>query len=463
MILFVGMSFTESLISSFISILIGGGLFSIAFFIFLRKKIRRIIERIYQRLKSIESVISSEKIQIKETLTTVENVIYKMGEIRVDVRQMYHDFLLSEYSYMRARFYELSGCLPDMLSFNRKEVENIDILLFYVRKIHELEQKILEADFIELNPMDKTEIKLGVFYYLIGDVRRACSIFDRLRSAKELDMALIYTNLGLCYYSMGEKKTGRDYIEMAREISPGSIEIYILLGAIYMDNKEIDKAISVLEDGLSIKENEIILTELAKAYIHKDMEKSLEIAKRALRYNDRYAFAWVALAKAIGESNMEMAESCLKIAASIQPKNIEILSSLRDFYIDNHRHESAIEIHKTILKIDKNNHWDREIECYREILEKNAGNPYLWYGLGCAYVKKGDYKEAEVCFQNALDIKADFFEAKYNLAICRYLQQDYCESLNILKDLGIENKNKTLKIKKSIEYIKNKIDESISV
>ena len=46
----------------------------------------------------------------------------------------------------------------------------------------------------------------------------------------------------------------------------------------------------------------------------------------------------------------------------------------------------------------------------------NPNNPYIYYNLGCAYIKAGELKKAKSAFIKALELKNSVPEFHYNLA-----------------------------------------------
>ena len=56
------------------------------------------------------------------------------------------------------------------------------------------------------------------------------------------------------------------------------------------------------------------------------------------------------------------------------------------------------------------------VDNYKKAISLNKENPYVFYNLGCAYLKLGEVKKARSAFQQAVTLKNDVAEFHYNLA-----------------------------------------------
>lgn len=85
---------------------------------------------------------------------------------------------------------------------------------------------------------------------------------------------------------------------------------------------------------------------------------------------------------------------------------------------------------------------DEAIKVYDGAITIITEEPYLYFNRGLFIFEKGLYNEALVDFKKATDLKADFNQAWYNMAICYFNMSNYKSAkiaLEKAKSTGLKN------------------------
>ena len=76
--------------------------------------------------------------------------------------------------------------------------------------------------------------------------------------------------------------------------------------------------------------------------------------------------------------------------------------------------------------------WQEARNQFDALIRIYPRNAYLWYKLGNALSKLGQYNDSAIEYQNAIAIDPEFFRASYNLGLIRLLQSE--EALSQAKE-----------------------------
>ena len=71
----------------------------------------------------------------------------------------------------------------------------------------------------------------------------------------------------------------------------------------------------------------------------------------------------------------------------------------------------------------------------QQTAETGALKPEDYFGNGVELYEAHDYPAAVVAFGKALELKTDYLEAEYNLAITYWTQKDYPKAISTLESL----------------------------
>ena len=91
-------------------------------------------------------------------------------------------------------------------------------------------------------------------------------------------------------------------------------------------------------------------------------------------------------------------------------------------------------------------------ELLKIAVEEDPNNHQLFFALGSSYDKLGDFEKAQSSYKEAVDIKADFFDAHFNLA-ANYFNM-YKELFDKAQEVDLRNKTLyNAKIDEANEYL----------
>ncbi|MFM7722591.1 MAG: tetratricopeptide repeat protein [Bacteroidota bacterium] len=103
----------------------------------------------------------------------------------------------------------------------------------------------------------------------------------------------------------------------------------------------------------------------------------------------------------LSQSKKDEAIAKLQAARLKYPKNVDILRSEVNIYIDAKDYQKALNLLEELSKAD-------------------PSNESIWFVLGVTYEKNEKWVEAENAYSKALDVKSDYFDALYNLGVIWY-------------------------------------------
>ena len=101
-------------------------------------------------------------------------------------------------------------------------------------------------------------------------------------------------------------------------------------------------------------------------------------------------------------------------------------------------------------------------EKYLHILEHESMNKEAWNNLGELYFKENDFIEAQICFENAIDIDGNFASALYNLALVYLYKGNYKKGFEFFEYRCLANgkrNNFSIKGQLPIEKRLNRLDK----
>ena len=175
---------------------------------------------------------------------------------------------------------------------------------------------------------------------------------------------------------------------------------------------EIEKIINYFNSGRFL-EGEIKIKILLKkyptvAYLHnllglllKNQNKIVEAEKsfaEAIVMNPKFGMAYNNLGNICYKKDNKKAKEYYEKALKLEPKSVEILNNLANYF-------------------KKNNKIEESIKYFNQSLEINSSHPLTNHNLGMTYQAKGDFKKAEEYLLKAINLKPDFYLAHLNLSI----------------------------------------------
>lgn len=238
-----------------------------------------------------------------------------------------------------------------------------------------------------------------------------------------------YYNLGVVYSEMLQFDLALSCYEKAAIERPMYAEAYCNMGVIYKNRGDLETAIACYERCLAVSPNfeiaknnmAIALTDLGtKVKIEGDISQGVELYKKALCYNWRYADAMYNLGVAYGELlKFDMAIVFYELALHFNPQCAEACNNLGVIYKDR-------------------DNLDKAVECYQMALSIKPNFSQSLNNLGVVFTVQGKIDAAAGMIEKAITANPSYAEAYNNLGVL------YRDAGNI--NLAIEAYEKCLEI-----------------
>lgn len=238
-----------------------------------------------------------------------------------------------------------------------------------------------------------------------------------------------YYNLGVVYSEMMQFDLALSCYEKAALQRPMYAEAYCNMGVIYKNRGELETAIACYERCLAVSPNfeiaknnmAIALTDLGtKVKMEGEISQGVELYKKALCYNWRYADAMYNLGVAYGEMlKFDMAIVFYELALHFNPHCAEACNNLGVIYKDR-------------------DNLDKAVECYQMALSIKPNFSQSLNNLGVVYTVQGKIDAAAGMIEKAIASNPSYAEAYNNLGVL------YRDAGNI--NLAIEAYEKCLEI-----------------
>ncbi|OQB06344.1 MAG: photosystem I assembly protein Ycf3 [bacterium ADurb.Bin212] len=157
--------------------------------------------------------------------------------------------------------------------------------------------KILESILKKEPNNEEVKNRLATFYYQLGEEEK----FIEFVNDNNLKSATIYNMLATIYQSRGELNMAEENFQLAIEASPKSPQIYINYAAYYQSQSKFDKALEIIERGLTHTPGSITMLNSAASISLKmgDKSQSQEYANAVLRLDPNNSQAKAILAETI--------------------------------------------------------------------------------------------------------------------------------------------------------------------
>lgn len=210
--------------------------------------------------------------------------------------------------------------------------------------------------------------------------------------------AAFHNNQGVLYLTHDELQKAEFELKTAIELSPNYAEAYNNLGLVYKRMNRLDDALANFQKATQLNSRYAsAYNDMGAVYIaQKKYGNAIKIIHTALKKEPSFADAYYNLGVAYlglyNESNhqdvgkRDQAEILLKKATEINPKLLDVHTTLADLYLDKGDYEKAI-IRQRVA------------------VEQNPNDAELWHKLGVIYQRAGDKSKAKASFDEAKHIK----------------------------------------------------------
>lgn len=203
----------------------------------------------------------------------------------------------------------------------------------------------------------------GALFLSKGELQRAEFEF---KTAIELspDYAEAYSNLGLVYKRENKLDEALANFKRATECNPDYASAYNHMGAVYITQQKYDDAIKVIR------------TAMTKDRAFADAYYNMGLAYLGLYAQSNYT----------DTGKRDQAEMLLKRATELNPKLVDVHTTLAQLYLDKGETEKALIRQRLAVELDPN-------------------NIASWKKMGEIYDRAGDKEKAKASFDRAKDLK----------------------------------------------------------
>lgn len=276
-------------------------------------------------------------------------------------------------------------------AFQCSSTELTSAKLYIQQKQFDKALEILDKE-IQKNPKSHEGHYLkGYVYNEQGNYKEMLEAFDKslaispefkedIEKIKTIAWSNAY-NKGVGFYNKPDYEQAAKAFNDAILLRPDSVSTYRTLAITYIQSKQIDKAVSTLEEQLKHEKNNETVALLGELILSQgnEMAQKGDTLKAAEQFN-----------KAIG---------ILSEGTKLYPADSNILIMLAQAYIFSGKTEVAM-------------------ETFKALAEKNPDNEVNQYNYGVLLLEAEKYEEAINSFKKAIELKPDYENALYNIAVC---------------------------------------------
>lgn len=207
-------------------------------------------------------------------------------------------------------------------------------------------------------------------------------------------------NAGNCYLKLGKPEMALGFLKAAVNLRASDPLVHYVLGIAYIGTKQPTDAIKALESSLQL-DPKLIHAHIALAEIYSNLSKYDDeirelTAASKLREDDPIIFLNLGRAN-LNAGYWKNAIEYLNRSLALKP-TAETYTDLGNAYAKLNDNEAAL-------------------QAYTEALKLNSESELTHYNLGVGLRELGRHRDAAVAFKRATEIKKDFREAVFNLAL----------------------------------------------
>jgi glycosyltransferase involved in cell wall biosynthesis len=252
----------------------------------------------------------------------------------------------------------------------------------YQGKIHEIVDKSISE--INGNVYDSS---LNIYHYGFvkkkDTMQKKCGQYSQIASINNLngnDGRDFYTK-GVIYMKNGLLKEVISVLEKAHALMPQNIQISYVLGAAYLQNENLDLAISVMNDAKNIP-REIaetfentdcysdLYSNLGVAYLlKKENSLAIKIFQEGLKFTNNPKIYNNLTAAYMAEDMSQDALVCISTALKVAPKDISLLSNFASILVKIGRIDHALIVYTELVNLDRENivNWQKKITKLKKV------------------------------------------------------------------------------------------------
>lgn len=268
------------------------------------------------------------------------------------------------------------------------------------------------AHILEHDPNNSDALHLaGIVAFQSGDLPKAAELM-RASVGQEPKNAMVRYNLGRVFSGMEEWRAAAEQYLAAVEINPDYGSAWYNLGnALVRTGKLEDSTRAFAQAARALPKDPWVLTNWGNVLI--ELNRNHEAMNRyehALRLDPEHAEALGALGEAqLNAGRFEQAVRRLRAAVKNRPENTPWLLALAD-------------------ALEKNGELDEAEDVARQALKQSRSSS-AWFRLGVILQGKNDPKQAQQCYENALELKPECSVTLNNLGLTAKDQESWEQAL----------------------------------
>ncbi|MBN2051111.1 MAG: tetratricopeptide repeat protein [Spirochaetales bacterium] len=244
---------------------------------------------------------------------------------------------------------------------------------------------------LEMNPSYVQALRGLAECYFFLDEPEESLVWVRKTSAFVKDDPDIMNLEARILIGLGQLGEAEKLFRAILEIQPNNLGALFGYAELDIVTGKVENAARRYEDALRISpENRQAILSLVMVYDNLGMtDKAEYFAKRALQIHaDNFKVHYVVGRHYFRKGDLTTAEYHAKSSLQMDPENNETLILLSDIYLQTGRYEEVLDLGTTVLKTDRKNH-------------------IIWYILGLASWKLGQYQEARYYLNEAVHLQSD--------------------------------------------------------
>lgn len=305
---------------------------------------------------------------------------------------------------------------------------------------------------LHAHPTTQNAVALGNWF--AAHKQFPCAL-ETFRAALKSDpkSAELHYLTGLALLSTGKPGEAVPEIQQAAQLQPGVLKPHLLLGILYDQANQHDRAEDEWKAALKIDpRSEPALEGLSLDLLaQQDYIGVISLLRDAPR-TEKLA---INLAKALGDLNyLDEAKAVLGEALKASPNSVPLASAMTVVLVKQIRYQEAIDLLQNTYQANPGNQ-QAELELFRllvltnhinlarpmgpKLLAERPHDPEVLYLNGIVERIVGDYPLAKAHLEEAVSLEGDFFNSRYNLGMVLVFLKEWKEAADQLQkaiDLG---------------------------
>ncbi len=330
--------------------------------------------------------------------------------------------------------------------------------LFNLKEYEQAIEKYQEA--IKLDPKYVTAYSnCGLAYYNLKQYQEA---IEQYKKAVVVDPQYVdaYHNCGLAFYRLNQYQEAIEQYQKAIEVDPQYVDAYLEYGNTLAELYRYDEALNIYEKAIKIDPDYAYAYHNIADYFwqqgkyKKAREKWDEAIKAyqraqptARKENNANHFLYYGSVFYEIFYDFKKAEKLYTEGLQIEPNNIDLMIALVELYIK----EQDLSGKSPVV-------WGQVRQNYKmalNLLELELDDATTWLKKGKLYLVMKEYKKAEECFTQALQLDDSLVEVHSSLGVVHVRQEDFKEGVECFKKaLNINRDHLTARNNLAEAYLK---------